>query len=152
MNIDNHLRNEMRRFPIRGSMRAAAYAVYLYIIINASFKDGAKTNRGQLLTSTLAIARALELSERKVRTAVDKLIAAKLITKKSTRQYTIFTILNYDRDVRRQKEQSKKTVDESKRIADQKYYEYLLKEIQKRELNDEEKKFFNNYYTSELGS
>ena len=138
----------MRRFPITGQSRATAYALYSFLLINANYESSDLIERGQILTSTPAISTATGLTEKQVRTAVDKLIAAKLISKKATKHYTIFTLLNYDRaDKPRQAAKNDRTDDDSKSEADREYYEYLRREIRHRELNDEERRFFNSYYT-----
>ena len=146
MNIDYNLREEMRRFPITGQSRATAYALYSFLLINANYESSDIIERGQILTSTPAISAATGLTEKQVRTAVDKLISAKLISKKSTKHYTIFTLMNYDRSGKRQQSKPISADDDSKSEADREYYEYLRREIRTRELNDEERRFFNSYY------
>ena len=146
MNIDYNLREEMRRFPITGQSRATAYALYSFLLINANYESSDIIERGQILTSTPAISAATGLTEKQVRTAVDKLIAAKLISKKATKHYTIFTLLNYDRSGKRQQSKPISADDDSKSEANREYYEYLRREIRTRELNDEERRFFNSYY------
>ena len=156
INIDNRLREELLFFSVNNKKNVNAFAVYTFLLMKANhtrseFRDRKSggmicVERGQTMTSTPAISGATGLTEKQVRTAVRKLIDTKRISKKSTKHYTIFTLLNYDRASKRKKEQTESTGNDSGRKADREYYEYLLREIQIRELNDEERDFFNSYY------
>lgn len=67
----------------------------------ANFKDnsinGVEIKRGQFLTSVSILAEKTGLSEKNVRTAIQKLIGAGYIKKYSTKKYTILTMCHYDK-------------------------------------------------------
>lgn len=85
--------------------------VAIYLILNANHKDGVwydkikgekvEVKRGQLITSrnkmyTEWFKKDKDISEQKIRTALDKLDRLGFLTKQSTKGYTIITVLNYN--------------------------------------------------------
>lgn len=80
------------------------FRVFLHLIINANHKPnrykGVLIERGQILTGRKSLAAALELTERQVRTALNKLKKSGEITQKTasktTKSGSIITICNYD--------------------------------------------------------
>ena len=89
------------------------FRVFLHLILNANHKQkrykGIVIERGQLLTGRKSLANALDLTERQVRTAINKLIKSNEITQKTasktTKSGSIITICKYD-SYQDQKEQS----------------------------------------------
>ena len=114
MNIDNDLRNEVLNFSIVGQSREHCLIVYIYMLMYANFKDnsinGVEIKRGQFLTSINILAEKTGLSEKNVRTAIQKLIDGGYIKKYATKKYTIFTICHY--------EKREKSADKSKQSKD----------------------------------
>ena len=148
MNIDNALRREMKNFPIDDNLCIQAYAIYIYMLLNASYKDETKVRRGQFATSAHSVAKAFGITDKRARTIIDKLIGARLIKKTPMHRYTIYTLLHYDLYFGNSADNDKKsnTDDDGKSAADREYYAFLRQEIQRRELTDDERAFFNNYY------
>ncbi len=147
MNIDNDLRLELNRFSIGNKKDPVAYNIYTYLIVNANYANSDKVNRGQILTSFRKLSEETGLSERRIRTAVKKLISAKYITQRSTRYYTIFTLCRYDRKISYSAAAKQKKTDKSIKpnAADRQRYSELREKILHSPLTDEEKEFFNNY-------
>lgn len=73
--------------------------VFLHLLLKASFKDsvwrGVPVGRGQLVTSRAHLAAETGLSERQIRTALNKLKTTGEVTVKATKQYTLLTVSNY---------------------------------------------------------
>ena len=90
MNIDNALRREMKNFPIDDNLRIQAYAIYIYMLLNASYKNETKVRRGQFATSAHSVAKAFGITDKRARTIIDKLIGARLIKKTPMHRYTIY--------------------------------------------------------------
>ena len=147
MNIDNDLRLELNRFSIGNKKDPVAYNIYTYLIVNANYANSDKVNRGQILTPFRKLSEETGLSERRIRTAVKKLISAKYITQRSTRYYTIFTLCRYDRKISYSAAAKQKKTDKSIKpnAADRQRYSELREKILHSPLTDEEKEFFNNY-------
>ena len=74
--------------------------LFLHFLLNANHEPnkwhGIEIKSGQLLTGRLKLARALKLSEREIRTALEHLKTTNEITVKSTSQYSIITINNWN--------------------------------------------------------
>ena len=159
MDIDNRFRTELKLFPIRGKARTASYAVYTYLLVNASYCNGNKTKRGEILTSVHSISAELDISENRVRTILDNLIAARLITKKATRNYTIYTLLHYDGrgskkpDKKRSSDSKSEralTADEQRIIeVSKRLFEALTRIIVRQDISKEESLFFDRYIFSQ---
>lgn len=89
------------------------FRVFLHLIINANHKPkrykGILIERGQILTGRKSLAFALDLTERQVRTALNKLKKSGEISQKTasktTKSGSIITVCNYD-SYQEQKEQS----------------------------------------------
>lgn len=156
MNIDNKLREELLFFSVNGKKNVNAFVVYTFLLMKANhkkaeFRDKRSdkvlcVERGQAMTSINTIAEKTGLTEKQVRTAVDKLIAEKLITKAATKHYTIFTLLHYDTHTERRAEAKKPETQESGFTeADRLYFEELERKIRREPLTKEEEAFFNKY-------
>lgn len=74
--------------------------VYMVLLLSANWKDaewhGIKLKRGQLVTSVNSLCEKCRLTSHKVRTALEHLRASNDIAIKTTSQYTIVTLNNYD--------------------------------------------------------
>lgn len=85
--------------------------IAIYIILNANHKDGiwydkyknieVPVKRGQLIVSRKTIieewfSNDKDVTDRKLRTALDKLEKFNFLTKHSTNNYTLLTVVNYD--------------------------------------------------------
>lgn len=74
--------------------------VFEYFLIKANFEDkvwrGIEIKRGQLVTSLRKIAKDNGISLQHTRTAISNIVSTHEITLKSTHNYTIITIVNYD--------------------------------------------------------
>lgn len=74
--------------------------VYLVLLLSANWKDGEwhgiKVRRGQLITGRDRLAKMCRLSVRQVRTALEHLKSTNDITIKTTSQFSIITLNNYD--------------------------------------------------------
>jgi predicted transcriptional regulator len=76
-------------------------ALFVYLLLMANTDDGYKwkgisLNRGQLLTGRKKLAKDTGLSEQTIRTCLKRLESTNEITIKSTNQYSIITICNYN--------------------------------------------------------
>ena len=75
-------------------------AVFLHLLLNANITDKPYRNdlirRGEMVTSFRHLAKDLNLSERAVRTAVEHLEKTGEVTHRSTRNYTVFSVVNFD--------------------------------------------------------
>ncbi len=75
--------------------------LFLHLLLCANYTDGEfETHiikRGQLVTGRKILSKELNLSEREIRTALDHLKTTNDIAIKSTAQYSIITILNYEK-------------------------------------------------------
>lgn len=76
-------------------------AVFLHLLLTANFEDkdylGNKITRGQAVVGLNALAEALGLSIRNVRTAFEHLKSTNEVTIKSTNKFSIVTICNFER-------------------------------------------------------
>lgn len=77
------------------------FRVFIYLILMANHQPtiyrGIKLKRGQLLTSQLHLGKRLKLSRQKIRTSLKNLSSTNEITIHSTNNYSIVSILNWDR-------------------------------------------------------
>lgn len=73
--------------------------VFIHLLLNASFKparwQGLSLKPGQVITGRKALAEALKLSERQVRTALSKLMRTGEITVMTTNRFSVVTIVNW---------------------------------------------------------
>lgn len=161
MNIDNDFRNEVLNFHVHGANYQNCFQLYVYLLMYAKFENGEingiELKRGQCLTSIATLAEKTKMSERNIRTAIQKLIEAGYIKKYSTKKYTILTMCHYDkqRDKKQNVKDKKQSTVASNNLNDNEQiihqqtdaerYRYLSEEILKRDLTAEEKEFFNNY-------
>lgn len=99
MNIDNELRWVFNSFTIRKKKNPIALLIYSYLVINAVYCDktinGIQLQTGDILTSIRRLSANTGLSEQQVKTSLKNLIDEKYITKRATRNYTIFHICRY---------------------------------------------------------
>ena len=76
-------------------------SVFIHLLLTAAFKDGSwhgiDIRRGQVITSVLSLAKTLNLSESKVRTALKHLKMTDEITDEPYQNFRIITLKNYDR-------------------------------------------------------
>lgn len=74
--------------------------LFLHLLLKANHKDkkwqGMTIKRGQILTGRLALSLETGLSERMVRTSLDKLKSTNEIAIETTNKNSVITILNYD--------------------------------------------------------
>lgn len=74
--------------------------LFLHLLIKANYADsrfqGILIKRGQVIVGRLKLAAALGLSERQIRTAIDKLKLTGEIVLEVTNKYSIITICKYD--------------------------------------------------------
>lgn len=75
--------------------------LFIWMLLNANYTDkkwrGIEVKRGQLIVTSPMIQEALNLSEQRTKTCIQRLKSTGEITTKSTNKYTIVTICNYDR-------------------------------------------------------
>lgn len=74
--------------------------VFMYLLVKANIEDrkweGVIIRRGQLVSGRLKLALALNLSEMKIRTCLNRLKSTNEITIQTTNRYSIITICKYD--------------------------------------------------------
>jgi len=74
--------------------------LFLHLLLKANHKDnthrGQSVKRGQLITGRFKLSSETGLSERQIRTALDKLLATNEVTSQTTNKNSLITILNYD--------------------------------------------------------
>ena len=74
--------------------------LFLHLLLKANFEDkrwrGIVIRRGQLVTSISNLHTETRLSERAVRTCLDRLVKTGEIDKQTTSQFTIITICKYE--------------------------------------------------------
>lgn len=158
MNIDNDLRTELLNFSVDSANYQNCFQLYVYLLMYAKFEsgeiNGIELKRGQCLTSIATLAEKTKMSERNIRTAIDKLIKYGYIKKYATKKYTIITLCHYDKH-KQESKNKQQNVSNNKDVetntktpqkqTDAERYRYLSEEILKRDLTAEEKEFFNNY-------
>ena len=76
------------------------FHLFLHLLINANHQAkkwrGIVIERGQLLTGRHAIHKQTKISERSIRTSLERLKTTSEITIKTTNRYSIITICNYE--------------------------------------------------------
>ena len=76
------------------------FHLFLYFILRANWEDGRwkgiDVKRGQLITGRLQLSKDTGLSEREIRTCLEKLKTTGEVTIKTTSKYSIVTICKYD--------------------------------------------------------
>ncbi len=95
--------------------------LFIHCLLVANFKtknyQGIEIKRGQFMTSIKSLSVKTGLSERQVRTALDKLILTNELTSNSNNKYRIITVLNYnlyqtvDKQLDKQLTNERQTVD-----------------------------------------
>lgn len=74
--------------------------LFIYCLLKANFEPkkwhGIAIERGSFITSRAKISSETHLSEQEIRTCLKRLISTNEITYKSTKQFTLITICNYD--------------------------------------------------------
>ena len=77
------------------------FCLFIHLLLMANWEKGKwhgmVVDVGQLVTSREKLADATGLSIQQVRTAINKLVSTGEITTKSTNQFTLITICNYDK-------------------------------------------------------
>lgn len=75
------------------------FRVFLHLLLTARYEDGhslgVPVSRGQVITGRRKLAGELGLSEKEIRTALDKLERTGEIVKKTANKFSIITICNY---------------------------------------------------------
>lgn len=75
-------------------------ATLIHLLLNANWKDkkwrGVDVKRGQLITSRTRLAEEIGLTERQLRTCLERMQETGEIACETTNRYTIITICNYD--------------------------------------------------------
>ena len=75
--------------------------LFIYLLLSANYTNGKwrgiEVKRGQLITSLEKMSAATSLSQRVVRTCINRLKSTGEIATESTNQFTIVTICNYDK-------------------------------------------------------
>lgn len=73
--------------------------VWLYLLVNAQYHDtryqGIEVKRGQLITGRKKLAERLGMSERQIRTCLERLKSTNELTIKTTNKYSVITIVKY---------------------------------------------------------
>jgi hypothetical protein len=76
------------------------FRVFLHLLLTARYEDGhslgIQVSRGQVITGRRKLSGELGLSEKEIRTALDKLERTGEIAKKTASKYSIITVCNYD--------------------------------------------------------
>ncbi len=74
--------------------------VFIHLLLRANHQDnrwqGIVVRRGQVITGRKALAEELGFSEQSIRTSLNRLKSTNEITIKSTKKYSLITIVNYD--------------------------------------------------------
>lgn len=74
--------------------------LYVYLLIKANYTDsrfqGHEVKRGQLITGRKSLSEATSISQRTIRTCLNKLISTNEITMQSTNSFSIITIVKYE--------------------------------------------------------
>lgn len=75
------------------------FRVFLHLLLTARYEDGhslgVPVSRGQVITGRRKLSAELGLSEKEIRTALDKLERTGEIIKKTANKYSIITVCNY---------------------------------------------------------
>lgn len=75
--------------------------LFIYLLISVNHKPkrwhGITVERGQIITSPIALAKELKSTPKRIRARIEKLIKCGVLGKQTTNKYTILTICNYDK-------------------------------------------------------
>jgi len=75
------------------------FRLFIHLLLKANHAEmkwqGQVINRGQLITGRIKLSEELKISERSIRTSLDKLKKTKIITIKPTNRFSFITIINY---------------------------------------------------------
>jgi biotin operon repressor len=78
----------------------STFALFMHMLMKAAYKPVrigmVDLKRGQLVSGRFKLAEAIGISDRQIRTCIDKLHKLQIVTSESTSHYTIYTIVNYD--------------------------------------------------------
>ena len=95
MLVNRELENEFA-----WSSDPVTYSLFHHLLFMANFKDtrwrDIVVQRGQVVAGRKSLSSVVGVSEQAIRTALGKLQSTNYIAQKSTKQYTIITICNYD--------------------------------------------------------
>ena len=107
--------------------------LFLHCIFRANFEDakwqGIEIKRGQFITSIRTLSNETGLSERQVRTAMDKLILTSELTSNSTNKYSIVTVVKYNDYQRYDKQEVKQKSNKRQTNDNQMTTDKELKEL-----------------------
>lgn len=74
--------------------------LFIYLLTHAQYKDsrykGIEVKRGQIVVGRKKLANELSLSERQIRTCLNRLKSTNELTIKATNRYSVITIVKYD--------------------------------------------------------
>ena len=74
--------------------------LFIYCLLKANFEPkkwhGITVERGSFVTSRFTISKETNISERKIRTCIERLISTNELTVKTTKQFTVITVSKYD--------------------------------------------------------
>lgn len=77
------------------------FRLFIHLLLLANWEDkewkGISIKRGQVITSINKLANQIQLTTQQTRTSLNKLILTNEITKYANKQYTIITIVNYEK-------------------------------------------------------
>lgn len=76
---------------------AVHLAVWIYLLLNAEWQEGARLKPGQLITTRKKIAEQLNISESKVYRTLNELQTEQQIEQLSTSQGTVISIVNWNK-------------------------------------------------------
>lgn len=75
-------------------------ALFMHMLMKATYKPCrigmVELERGQLITGRIKLAEAIGVSDRQVRTCLDRLHDLNILTSKATNHFTVYTIVNYN--------------------------------------------------------
>lgn len=84
-----------RWFAVNGMLN-----IWIYLLLNARYEDGyvygVFVKRGQVITGRKKLSKETGLSERTVRTCLERLKSTNEVTTETTNQYTIITIIKWE--------------------------------------------------------
>ena len=127
--------------------------LYRHCRLRANYSDtkwrGIELKRGQFVTSINTLSEETGLSERQVRTAIDKLVGTGYLTNKSSNKNRIITVLNYDTEQQYDK-QNDKQIDNPAASKQQSDDRQMTTDNNKNKENKENKN--NKYYCRESKS
>lgn len=91
--------------------------LFIYLLLNANYEDGSyrgvEVKRGQILTGRRKLAEKTGLSEQQIRNQLNRLKSTNELTIKSTKQYSIIELTNYDHYQQTNQQNNQQSTNES---------------------------------------